>query len=89
MLEQSKIRRHTIIKAPEPKHQDVGRRFGLRLRELRRARKLTQLELAVDLGINRSYISDVECGKKGISLATLEIIALGMHIKLSDLFRDL
>ncbi len=43
----------------------------------------------MDLGMNRSYLSDVECGKKGISLATLEVIALGMQIKLSDLFQDL
>jgi transcriptional regulator with XRE-family HTH domain len=45
--------------------------------------------MAITFGIDRSYISDVECGKKGISLATLEVIALGFGMKLSDLFENL
>jgi DNA-binding XRE family transcriptional regulator len=69
--------------------KDVGSRFGIRLRDLRRSRRLTQLDMAIAFGIDRSYISDVECGKKGISLATLEVIALGFSMKLSDLFEDL
>lgn len=68
---------------------DVGSRFGVRLRDLRRSHKLTQLDMAISFGIDRSYISDVECGKKGISLATLEVIALGFSMKLSDLLEDL
>jgi DNA-binding XRE family transcriptional regulator len=68
---------------------DVSSRFGVRLRDLRRQHRLTQLDMAVAFGIDRSYISDVECGKKGISLVTLEIIALGFNMKLSDLFEDL
>jgi DNA-binding XRE family transcriptional regulator len=69
--------------------KDIGSRFGARLRDLRRSHRLTQLDMAVTFGIDRSYISDVECGKKGISLATLEVIALGFSMKLSDLFEDL
>jgi DNA-binding XRE family transcriptional regulator len=68
---------------------DIGRRFGDRLRDLRRTHKMTQIDMAVAFGIDRSYISDVECGKCGISLATLEIIALGFHIALADLLRDI
>src|SRR5579863_3114822 len=59
---------------------DIGTRFGQRLRGLRRARNMTQLDMAVMLGIDRSFISEVECGKKGISLALLEVIALGFHL---------
>jgi DNA-binding XRE family transcriptional regulator len=70
-------------------HRDVGTRFGRRLRELRRTHGMTQLDMAVMLGIDRSYISEVECGKIGISLATLEVISLGFRIRLSDLMRDL
>jgi DNA-binding XRE family transcriptional regulator len=68
---------------------DIGQRFGGRLRELRRIHQLTQLDLAVVLGIDRCYLSAVECGKKGVSLATLEIIAIGFQLKLSDLLSDL
>jgi DNA-binding XRE family transcriptional regulator len=70
-------------------NRDIGSRFGVRLRDLRRSHGLTQLDMAVTFGIDRTYISDVECGKKGISLATLEIIALGFSMNLSQLLADL
>jgi DNA-binding XRE family transcriptional regulator len=74
--------------APHPP-RDVSSRFGLRLRELRRERNLTQLRMATDFGIDRSFISDVERGRKSISLPMLEVIALGMKITLSELLRDI
>jgi DNA-binding XRE family transcriptional regulator len=69
--------------------RDISSRFGLRLREMRRAANMTQLRMAVDFGIDRSFISDVERGRKSISLHMLEVIALGMKVSLSDLFRGL
>ena len=65
--------------------RDISSRFGMRLRELRRARNMTQLRMAVDFGIDRSFISDVERGRKSISLHMLEVIALGLKVTLSDL----
>jgi DNA-binding XRE family transcriptional regulator len=66
--------------------RDVTSRFGLKLRELRRTRNMTQLRMAVDFGIDRSFISDLERGRKSVSLPTLEILALGLEVSLSDLF---
>lgn len=74
--------------APSPA-LDISSRFGLRLRELRRERNLTQLRMARDFGIDRSFISDVERGRKSISLPMLEVIALGMKISLSELLKNL
>jgi transcriptional regulator with XRE-family HTH domain len=68
---------------------DVSSRFGVRLRQLRRDRNLTQLRMAVDFGIDRSFISDVERGRKSISLPMLEVIALGLKMSLSELLKDL
>ena len=76
------------IAEPGPAN-DVGSRFGRRLRELRRQNALTQSDMARKFGIDRSYISDVERGRKSISLPILEVIALGLRISLSDLFRDI
>jgi DNA-binding XRE family transcriptional regulator len=75
--------------SPAALPRDISSRFGLRLRELRRSRNLTQLQMAIDFGIDRSFISDVERGRKSISLTFLEVIALGMHVELSELLRDL
>jgi DNA-binding XRE family transcriptional regulator len=68
---------------------DVSSRFGLRLREMRRERNLTQLRMAREFGIDRSFISDVERGRKSISLPMLEVIALGMKVSLSELLKNL
>ncbi|RRA50170.1 XRE family transcriptional regulator [Acidipila sp. EB88] len=64
-------------------------RFGRRLRMLRKERSLTQSQMADAFGIDRSYISDVERGAKGVSLATLEVFALGFAMNLSELVSDL
>ncbi|MDE1175013.1 MAG: helix-turn-helix transcriptional regulator [Edaphobacter sp.] len=68
---------------------NITSRFGARLRELRRSRNMTQLEMAIAFGIDRSYISEVERGRKAISLPTLEVIALGMDVSLSALLKDI
>jgi DNA-binding XRE family transcriptional regulator len=68
---------------------DVSSRFGVRLRQLRRERNLTQLRMAVEFGIDRTFISDVERGRKSISLPMLEILALGLKMSLSELLRDI
>lgn len=74
---------------PAALHQNLNIRFGERLRELRRERNLTQLRMAVDFGIDRSFISDVERGRKSISLQLLEVIALGMKMDLSELLQGI
>jgi DNA-binding XRE family transcriptional regulator len=79
----------SVPASPAVLPRDISSRFGLRLRELRRAKNLTQLQMAVDFGIDRSFISDVERGRKSISLTFLEVIALGLNVKLSELLQDL
>lgn len=76
------------IASPAALPRDVSARFGLRLRQLRRERTLTQTRMAAVFGIDRSFISDVERGRKSISLPTLEIIALGLNMTLSELLKD-
>ena len=71
--------------APPVVANDVSSRFGRRLRELRLERNLTQSNMARKFGIDRSFISDVERGRKSISLALLEVIAIGLEISLSTL----
>ncbi len=68
---------------------NVSSRFGVRLRQLRRENNLTQLRMATEFGIDRTFISDVERGRKSISLPMLEIIALGLKMSLSELLRTI
>lgn len=66
-------------------HSPVTTRFGLRLRTLRRQRGMTQLQVAVDFGIDRTFISDLERGRKSVSLPFIEVFALGFGLSLSEL----
>ena len=68
---------------------DVSSRLGQRLRELRRERNLTQLRVAADHGIDQGFLTDLEQGKKSITVPSLQLLALGMDLPLSDLLRDL
>jgi len=67
----------------------VTQRFGSKLRFLRKSKNMTQLQMAIYLGIDRSYISDLERGRKSISLPMMEVVALGFGMNLSDLLRDI
>jgi transcriptional regulator with XRE-family HTH domain len=61
------------------------KRFGDRLRELREARRLTQEALADEAGFSRSYYSDIETGKRNISLLNLRKLAQSLHVSLREL----
>jgi transcriptional regulator with XRE-family HTH domain len=67
----------------------IALRFGKRLRELRKKRGWTQVRLAEEMGIDRSYISDMERGKKNVCLPTMEILAQGFEITLAQLMNGL
>jgi transcriptional regulator with XRE-family HTH domain len=65
--------------------ENITVRFGKRLRKLRKEKGWTQVQMADALGVDRSYISDMECGKKNVCLPTMEVIAIGFGTSLSTL----
>lgn len=62
--------------------------FGLRLRELRLARGMTQERLAELAGRDRTYISQAERGFCNPSLTTMGTLARILGVKKSDLIGD-
>jgi transcriptional regulator with XRE-family HTH domain len=62
--------------------------FGDRVRRLRKRKGLTQLELAELLGVGRSYLSQVESGKRDPGLRLIKSIADGLEISVSKLLRQ-
>lgn len=69
--------------------KDIAVRFGAKVKNLRQAHEYTQAQMAEKFGVDRSYISDLERGRKSISLALIEVMALGFEISLSQLFEGL
>ena len=65
---------------------DVRVRFGRKVRRLRNQRKWTQEDMAERLGIDRSYLADIERGNRNVSLLMQQTIAQGFEISLAKLF---
>jgi len=49
------------------KKSDFNRHVGTVLRQVRNNEGITQQELEASSGLQRGFISDLECGRKGIS----------------------
>lgn len=60
--------------------------IGKRLHQLRKHRKLTQLDLEVTSGVPNSDISRIENGKKNIEVITLIKFSIALKVKLIELF---
>ncbi len=59
--------------------------FGKALRSLRKARKVTQRDLAIHARLDRSYVSAMELGENSPTLDTLLALCRGLDISLVDM----
>jgi transcriptional regulator with XRE-family HTH domain len=66
----------------------TGRRFGSHVRSLRRARGLTQEQLAERSKLSPDTIRRLEAGTFSPSLQTLSKLCLGLDLMLSSLFES-
>ena len=67
---------------------DIAVRFGQAVRRLRLEQKLSQEELAERCDLHRTYISDIELGKRNVSLENIERIATALERSLPDFFKE-
>lgn len=64
---------------------NVQQALGLRIRELRAERGITQEELAEHSGVFRTYMSRVEAGKANPTLTMLHMFANALEITIQEL----
>lgn len=60
--------------------------FGHRVQELRKARNLSQEQLADLAGVHRTYVGMIERAEKNITLCNIERIAKALKVNIKDLF---
>ena len=60
---------------------DVIKVFGTNLRKYRTEKGLSQEKFAEICGLHRTYISDIECFQRNISLENVQKIAVALEIK--------
>jgi transcriptional regulator with XRE-family HTH domain len=65
----------------------LQRKLGKRIAELRCSRQLTQVKLAKRIGYSMEFVSLVERGVNGPSIAGLEKFAKVLKVEVADLFQ--
>lgn len=66
---------------------DIRLKFGLRVKELRLEKKLSQEALANLAGIDRTYMPGIEKGQRNVSIIVIEKLAVALKVELNELFK--
>lgn len=66
--------------------KDFKKKFGLRLKELRAERNITQDKLAELLQVSLDTVKNYEAGRYGPEFARLPDLAKALKVKVKDLF---
>ncbi|MFC1513463.1 helix-turn-helix domain-containing protein [candidate division KSB1 bacterium] len=66
--------------------EDINRKVGLRIREIRESLGISQEKLSFKADLHRTYIGQIERGEKNIGLRNLEKIAKALDIEIKQLF---
>lgn len=61
--------------------------FGSNLRKIREKKGLSQEQIAYEAGFSRSYYTEVETGKRNISLLNIIRIASLLQVELNELIK--
>ena len=67
--------------------KNIREKLGKRIRELRKARKLTQEMLGEKAALSYKFIGEIERGQVNPSLDTLSAIANALNVEIGDFFQ--
>jgi len=77
---------------PKPKLRQpsstIVRILAENVRSLRRERGLSQEQLAEDCDLHRTYVGSVERGERNVTLSTLEALAHGLGVSVTELLSE-
>ena len=62
--------------------------YGMRIKELREAAGMTQIELSEKSGVSQEHISRLENGRHNINTKTADKLAAALGVRLIDLFEE-
>jgi transcriptional regulator with XRE-family HTH domain len=69
--------------------QNTLSKFGAVIRRTRLSQAVSQEQLADRAGIHRTYVGDVERGRRNISLINMQKLAIGLAVPLSSLIEEM
>jgi transcriptional regulator with XRE-family HTH domain len=65
---------------------DIKQKVGTRIRELRKNLELSQEALALKAEVDRTYVTDVENGRRNVSLEILERLIKALNVSIAEFF---
>ena len=77
-----------VTSPPSSDCNEAGLQVATQVREMRRARHLSQRQLAGRMQVPRTYISKIENGKAVPTLGSLERLATALGVEVRQLVRD-
>lgn len=66
--------------------KDICKQIGRRLKKFRLAKGYTQESLALDIGVDKSYIGKVENANICVGIRTLEKLSQALEVEIADFF---
>ncbi|QBZ98574.1 hypothetical protein GS03_02083 [Flavobacterium sangjuense] len=69
-------------------NMDIKQRLGLKIKELRKQKGLSQERLANLAEIDRTYLPTIEKGERNVSIEVVEKLAKALDVKVKDLFDE-
>lgn len=64
-------------------------KYGQVVRKIRLEKGISQETLADLSGLHRTYMSDVELGKRNVSLENIDRIANALDVSISEIFKQM
>ena len=68
--------------------EDLLLTFGKTIRKIRLSKNISQEKFADLCNLHRTYISDIELGKRNVSLENIEKMASALDMNISELFQE-
>ena len=67
--------------------REILKKFGQRIREIRKGKNISQEELSFKADLHRTYIGMIERAEKNITLINIEKIANALDVNISELLK--
>lgn len=67
---------------------DLKEKVGLRIRQLRKEQELSQEALGYQAEVDRTYVTDVENGRRNVSLEILDRLIKALGVSVAEFFNS-
>ena len=67
---------------------NIKQKLGLKIKELRKLKGLSQEKLANLADIDRTYLPTIEKGERNVSIEVVERLAKALNVTIKDLFDE-